>query len=52
MGHRLTLNTQKSEFSMVVTMILRGKVVGSEIPRFKHRWFGILEVEVEGVCPP
>lgn len=28
-------------------MILRGKVVGSEIPRFKHRWFGILEVEAK-----
>ncbi|NJE46588.1 GNAT family N-acetyltransferase [Thermococcus sp. GR7] len=28
-------------------MILRGRVVGSEIPRFKHRWFGILEVETE-----
>ncbi len=29
-------------------MIIRGKVVGSEIPRFKHRWFGILEVEAKG----
>ena len=29
-------------------MLVRGKVVGSEIPRFKHRWFGILEVEAEG----
>ncbi|MDK2853592.1 MAG: uncharacterized protein PWQ92_486 [Thermococcaceae archaeon] len=28
-------------------MIIRGKVVGSEVPRFKHRWFGILEVEAE-----
>ncbi|WP_048151302.1 GNAT family N-acetyltransferase [Palaeococcus ferrophilus] len=26
-------------------MIVRGKVVGSEIPRFKHRWFGVLEVD-------
>ncbi|WP_297064500.1 ATP-binding cassette domain-containing protein [Thermococcus sp.] len=29
-------------------MLVRGKVVGSEIPRFKHRWFGILEVEANG----
>ncbi|WP_297090159.1 GNAT family N-acetyltransferase [Thermococcus sp.] len=29
-------------------MMIRGKVVGSEIPRFKHRWFGILEVESSG----
>ncbi|AIF70190.1 ABC transporter ATP-binding protein [Palaeococcus pacificus DY20341] len=29
-------------------MILRGKVVGSELPRFKHRWFGILEVDIKG----
>ncbi|NJE75873.1 GNAT family N-acetyltransferase [Thermococcus sp. ES12] len=29
-------------------MMLHGEVVGSEIPRFKHRWFGILEVEAEG----
>lgn len=29
-------------------MPIRGKVVGSEIPRFKHRWFGILEVEADG----
>ncbi|MDI3474800.1 MAG: uncharacterized protein PWQ95_528 [Thermococcaceae archaeon] len=26
-------------------MIVRGKVIGSEIPRFKHRWFGVLEVD-------
>ena len=29
-------------------MLVRGKVVGSEIPRFKHRWFGILEVDADG----
>lgn len=23
-----------------------GKIVGAEMPRFKHRWFGILEVEI------
>lgn len=28
-------------------MILRGRVIDSEIPRFKHRWFGILAVETE-----
>ncbi|HDI86372.1 MAG TPA: ABC transporter ATP-binding protein, partial [Candidatus Korarchaeota archaeon] len=27
---------------------LEGRVVGSEIPRFKSRWFGILQVEVDG----
>ncbi|WP_297509917.1 ATP-binding cassette domain-containing protein [Thermococcus sp.] len=26
-------------------MLVRGKVAGSEIPRFKHRWFGVLDVE-------
>lgn len=26
-------------------MIVRGKVTGNEIPRFKHRWFGVLEVD-------
>ncbi len=26
----------------------RGRVVGTEIPRFKHKWFGILEVETQG----
>jgi ABC-type ATPase with predicted acetyltransferase domain len=26
-------------------MIVRGKVAGNEIPRFKHRWFGVLEVD-------
>ncbi len=25
-----------------------GKVVGREIPKFKHRWFGTIDVEVEG----
>ncbi|WP_297065624.1 hypothetical protein, partial [Thermococcus sp.] len=29
-------------------MLVRGKVTGNEIPRFKHRWFGVLEVEAEG----
>ncbi|GAB6101923.1 GNAT family N-acetyltransferase [Thermococcus atlanticus] len=29
-------------------MILRGKVAGSEVPRFRHRWFGILEADVNG----
>ena len=29
-------------------MPIRGRVVGSEIPRFKHRWFGILEIEAGG----
>ncbi|WP_457752145.1 ATP-binding cassette domain-containing protein [Thermococcus sp.] len=28
-------------------MLIRGKVAGSEIPRFKYRWFGILEVEAD-----
>jgi ABC-type ATPase with predicted acetyltransferase domain len=26
-------------------MIVRGKVTGNEIPRFKHRWFGVLEID-------
>ncbi|MBP1913059.1 ABC-type ATPase with predicted acetyltransferase domain [Thermococcus stetteri] len=26
-------------------MIVRGKVAGNEIPRFKHRWFGVLDVD-------
>ena len=26
-------------------MLLKGKVVGNEIPRFKYRWFGVLDVE-------
>lgn len=25
-----------------------GRVVGKRVPRFRHRWFGILEVESEG----
>lgn len=29
-------------------MIVRGKVTGNEIPRFKHRWFGVLEVDAGG----
>ncbi|NJE06103.1 GNAT family N-acetyltransferase [Thermococcus sp. M36] len=29
-------------------MIMRGRVAESEIPRFRHRWFGILEVEAGG----
>ncbi|WP_048058186.1 GNAT family N-acetyltransferase [Pyrococcus yayanosii] len=29
-------------------MILRGKIVAGKVPRFKHRWFGILDVDVGG----
>lgn len=43
---RLSLNTSLPYFLFGDFMILGGKVIGSEIPRFKHRWFGILEVEV------
>ncbi len=25
-----------------------GKVVGRKVPRFKHRWFGVLDVDVDG----
>ncbi|MDV3103529.1 ATP-binding cassette domain-containing protein [Thermococcus waiotapuensis] len=28
-------------------MPVRGKVAGNEIPRFKHRWFGVLDVETD-----
>ncbi|WP_297499822.1 ATP-binding cassette domain-containing protein [Thermococcus sp.] len=29
-------------------MLVRGRVAGSNVPRFKHRWFGVLEVEAGG----
>ena len=29
-------------------MAMIGRVVGKRVPRFRHRWFGILEVESEG----
>ncbi|AFN04025.1 ABC transporter ATP-binding protein [Pyrococcus furiosus DSM 3638] len=29
-------------------MLIRGKVKESKIPKFKHRWFGVLEVEANG----